>query len=71
MAKEDDLVENENKRRNKMIDYEKIRQREVHRINEESKQAALQEHKIRVVRMIKDERKTNNVNAEITWETIK
>jgi len=53
-----------------MIDYEKIRQREVHRINEESKQAALQEHRIRVVRMIKDERKIRNVNAEIKWETI-
>jgi hypothetical protein len=53
-----------------MIDYEKIRQREVNRINEESKQAALLEHKIRVVRMIKDERKIHNVNAEIKWETI-
>jgi len=70
MAEEDVSAENKNKRRNKIIDYEKIRQREVHRINEESKQAALQEHRIRVVRMIKDERKIRNVNAEIKWETI-
>lgn len=53
-----------------MIDYEKIRQREVHRINEESKQAALLQHRIQVVRIIKDKRKDHNVNAEIKWETV-
>lgn len=71
MAEEDVSAENKNKRRNKMIDYEKIRQREVHRINEESKQAALQQHRIQVVRIIKDKRKDHSVNAEIKWETIK
>ena len=71
MVEEDVSAENKNKRRNKMIDYEKIRQREVNRINEESKQAALKQHKIRVVRMVKNPTKTHNVNAEIKWETIK
>jgi|TARA_R110002051_G_scaffold291593_1_gene355663 hypothetical protein len=51
-----------------MIDLEKIRQREVNRINEESKQEALNKETRRLVRLYKTNRPITH--ATIKWETI-
>lgn len=51
-----------------MIDYEKIRQREVDKINARNKQVALVKHTAQVKYNIAHNNK--NTNPRIIWETV-